>query len=119
MTTEAETEHLPDASEVWRIIGHLEEGQQRIVVAIEDLRVEQRETNRRIDATNQRIDATNQRIDATNQRIDEGLREMNLRIDETNRRIDRVFYAVIAVGGALLVSTLGIAATLAVRLFGG
>ena len=49
MATDAETGHLADAADVWRIIGHLEEGQQRIVAAIEDLRAEQRETNRRID----------------------------------------------------------------------
>ena len=58
-----------------------------------------------------------------NRRLDSGLREARVDLDEglreTNRRIDRLFYAALAIGGALLATTLGIAATLAIRLFGG
>jgi hypothetical protein len=69
-----------------------------------------------------------------NRRLDTGLREARVDLDtglrdvrtdleaglrETNRRIDRLFYAVLAIGSGLLATAVAIAATLAVRLFGG
>jgi hypothetical protein len=87
MTTDADTGNQIDAAEVWRAIGRLEgdvaallEGQREIKSGLEE----------------------------TNRRLDEGLREMNQRLDnglqEANRRTDRLLYAVLGVGGALLVA---------------
>ena len=43
-------------------------------------------------------------LEATNRRLDEGLREVRTGLEATNRRVDRIFYAILAVGGALLVA---------------
>ena len=55
--------------------------------------------------------------------LDTGLRNVRADLEaglrETNRRIDRLFYAVLAIGSGLLATAIAIAATLAVRLFGG
>jgi hypothetical protein len=55
--------------------------------------------------------------------LDTGLRNVRADLEaglrETNRRIDRLFYAVLAIGSGLLATAVAIAATLAVRLFGG
>jgi hypothetical protein len=49
--------------------------------------------------------------------LDAGLLEARAGLLEVNRRINRLLYAVLGFGGALLAATLGIVATLAVRLF--
>lgn len=57
------------------------------------------EMSGRMDDMNGRIDVMNGRMDDMNGRID----EMGGRIDGLHKRIDRLFYAVIAVGGGVLI----------------
>ena len=66
---------------IWHTLGRLEEGQRRTEVAITDLRDGMRD-------------------------LQAGLRDVNQRVDRLNGRIDRLFYAIIAIGGALLVATI-------------
>ena len=66
---------------IWHTLGRLEEGQRRTEAAISDLRDGMRD-------------------------LQAGLRDVNQRVDRLNGRIDRLFYAIIGMGGALLVATL-------------
>ncbi len=89
MATDAETGTQVDAAAVWRAIGRMEGD----MAALKD---GQQETNRRLETG----------LSETNRRLETGLSETNRRLEtglsETNRRIDRVFYTILAVGGALL-----------------
>ena len=76
MTTDADTGNQIDAAEVWRAIGRLEGDAVALLEGQREIKAGMEETNRR---------------------LDEGLRE-------ANRRIDRLLYAIIAVGGTLLVA---------------
>ncbi len=78
MTTDADTGDQIDAAEVWRAIGRLESDSAALLEGQREIRAGLQETNRR---------------------LDDGLREVN-------RRVDRLFYAVLAVGGGLLVAVL-------------
>ena len=105
MTTDADTDNQIDAAEVWRTIGRLEgdvaallEGQRELRT---DLKAGLEETNRRMD---EGLRETRAGLEETNRRLDEGLREIRAGLEATNRRVDRVFYAILAVGGALLVA---------------
>ena len=71
-----------------RALGNLEATMEAIKAGQDELRESVRETNRRVEETNRRIDDTNRRI------------------DDTNRRMDRLFYAIIGMGGALVVAVL-------------
>ncbi len=105
MATDAGADNLAIARLVADIAA-LKEGQQEIKDGLA-------EVNRRLDTGLREA-----RVD-----LDTGLRGVRVDLDEglreTNRRIDRLFYAVLAIGGALLATAIAIAATLAVRLFGG
>ena len=92
MTTDADTGNQIDAAEVWRAIGRVEGDTAALL-----------EDQREIKAG----------LEATNRRLDEGLREVKIGLEATNRRVDRIFYAILAVGGALPV------AVLANRIIGG
>ena len=66
---------------IWHTLGRLEEGQHRTDAATADLRDGMRD-------------------------LQAGLRDVNQRVDRLNGRIDRLFYAIIGMGGALLVATI-------------
>ena len=70
-----------DTDNIWHTLGRLEEGQRRTEAAISDLQDGLRD-------------------------VRAGLRDVNQRIDRLNGRIDRLFYAIIGIGGALLVATI-------------
>ncbi len=74
MTTETEA-GPPLDSEIWRAIGRLEGQSAALLEGQRELRAA----------------------------LDTGLSEVNVGLREANRRIDRLFYAILAVGGALLV----------------
>ena len=82
MATDADTGSQINAAEVWQTIGRLEGD---VAAFLEG----QREIKTDLKAG----------LDETNRRLDEGLREVN-------RRVDRLFYAMLAVGGGLLVAVL-------------
>ena len=73
-----------ESDNIWRILGRLEEGQRRL-----------EEGQRRLEAAlleNQR------RTDAMVLDLQAGLRDVN-------RRVDRLFYAILAIGGAMIAAT--------------
>jgi hypothetical protein len=98
-------------------IAALKEGQQEIKDGLA-------EVNRRLDTglREARVDLDTGLRDVRAD-LDTGLRNFRADLEaglrETNRRIDRLFYAVLAIGSGLLATAIAIAATLAVRLFGG
>ncbi len=69
---------LADSDNIWHTLGRLEEGLRRLEERLGSLEATMLENQRRTDTA----------------------------LLEVNRRIDRLFYAVIAIGGALLVATL-------------
>ena len=69
---------LADSDNIWHTLGRLEEGLRRLEERLSSLEATMLENQRRTDTA----------------------------LLEVNRRIDRLFYAVIAIGGALLVATL-------------
>jgi hypothetical protein len=85
MTTDAETGNQIDAAAVWRAIGRLEGEITALKEGQSEIRAEIRDVR---------------------DGMHDGLREVN-------RRVDRLFYAILAVGGALFV------AIFASRLIGG
>ena len=74
-----------DSDNIWHTLGRLEEGQRGLDEGQRRLEVALLENQRRTDAA---------LVD-----LQSGLRDVN-------RRVDRLFYAIIAIGGALLVETL-------------
>ena len=52
------------------------------------------------------LEATVSAIKVGQDELRESLRDTNRRIDDTNRRMDRLFYAIIGMGGALVVAVL-------------
>ena len=62
-------------------------------------------------------------LEQLNARIEAGFSEMNARfvetnarIDETNARIDRLLYVVLAIGGGIIATLLGMVVTLIVKI---
>ena len=88
MTTDADTGNQVDAAEVWRAIGRLEGDTAAL-----------KEGQREIQANQRDLQA--------------GIRDLQAGLRDVNRRVDRLFYAILAVGGALL------AAFFASRFIGG
>ena len=91
MATQAEVDNI------WHTLGRLEEGQRQLESSVADLREELRGGVRDV---NGRIDDVNGRIDHVNGRID----QVNERIDQVSGRIDRLFYAIVGIGGAIVVA---------------
>ena len=52
------------------------------------------------------LEATTEALKTGQDDIKESLRDTNRRIEDTNRRIDRLFYAILGIGGALVVAVL-------------
>ena len=77
---------------IWHTLGRLEEGQRGLD-----------EGQRRLEAT---ILENQRRTDAVLIDLQAGLRDVNQRVDRLDGRIDRLFYAIIGMGGALLVATI-------------
>ncbi len=80
---------LADSDNIWHTLGRLEEGLRRLEERLSSLEATMLENQRQ-----------------TNTAILENQRRTDTALLEVNRRIDRLFYAVIAIGGALLVATL-------------
>ena len=66
-----------DSDNIWHTLGRLEEGSRRLEQRLSSLETAMLENQRRTDAA----------------------------LLEVNRRIDRLFYTIIAVGGAMIVAT--------------
>ena len=97
----------PVNADMWRAIGRLEgatgallEGQREIKAGLEET---QREFRSALEETRRELRTS----------LEENQREFRSALDTTNQRIDRLFYAMIAVGGAL------VATVLASRFIGG
>ena len=88
MTSDAETETQIDTGTLWRTIGRLEGDTAAL-----------KEGQREIQANQRDLQA--------------GIRDLQAGLRDVNRRVDRLFYAILAVGGALL------AAFFASRFIGG
>ena len=110
----APTPATPDASpselsEIWRAIGRLEgtaaallEGQREIKDGQEQLKQELRAE---FQAGQQEIQAGQRELRAESQAGQRELRaEFQAELREINRRLDRLFYTILAGGGALLVA---------------
>ena len=78
-----------DSDNIWHTLGRLEEGLRRLEERLSSLEATVLENQRQ---TNTAILETQRRTDAA--------------LLEVNRRIDRLFYTIIAVGGAVVVATL-------------
>ena len=74
---------LADSDNIWHTLGRLEEGQRQLESSVADLREELRGGVRDV----------NGRIDQVNERI-----------DQVSGRIDRLFYAIVGIGGAIVVA---------------
>lgn len=55
-------------------------------------------------------------LEQLNARIEAGFSEMNARFAETNARIDRLLYVVLAIGGGIIATLLGMVVTLIVKI---
>lgn len=55
-------------------------------------------------------------LEQLNGRIEAGFSEMNARFAETNARIDRLLYVVLAIGGGIIATLLGMVVTLIVKI---
>ncbi len=81
-------------------LARLEEGQRHLIDLVRDLREEFRTSLREL---NRRVDDNQQQ---TNQRFDHSQQESNRRFDHMQHQTNRILYAVIGLGGALVVGLL-------------
>ena len=79
---------LADSDNIWHTLGRLEEGLRRLEERLSSLEATMLENQRQ-----------------TNTAILENQRRTDTALLEVNRRIDRLFYTIIAVGGAMIVAT--------------
>ena len=80
-----------ESDNIWRILGRLEEGQRRL-----------EEGQRRLEEGQRRLEAAlleNQR------RTDAMVLDLQAGLRDVNRRVDRLFYAILAIGGAMIAAT--------------
>ena len=116
--TTTEREDAPtgadDAVSEARNLGHLEGQVSILLLNVEDLRQQTRENYRALDA---KIDAVEAKIDA---KIDSKIDGVNARIDSVNAglsaRIDRLFYWMLGLCVAIIITIVGSAIGLAIRL---
>ena len=74
-----------DTDSIWHTLGRLEEGQ------------------RGLDEGQRRLEAT---ILENQRRTDAAVLDLQAGLSDVNRRVDRLFYAILAVGGAIVVATI-------------
>ena len=75
---------LADSDNIWHTLGRLEEGLRSLEARLNSLEATVLENQRRVDAA---------------------LLDVRAGMRDVNRRIDRLFYTIIAVGGAVIVAT--------------
>ena len=75
-----------EVDNIWHTLGRLEEGQRGLETSVSDLRDGMRD------------------IQAGMRDLQAELRDVNQRVDRLNGRIDRLFYAIIGIGGAIVVA---------------
>ena len=115
--TTTEREDAPsgadDAVRDARALGYLE-GQMSILLRnVEDHRLQTREDYRALDA---KIDTVDTKIDTVDAKIDSKIDGVNARIDSVNARIDRLFYWMLGFCVAIIITIVGSAIGLAIRL---
>ena len=112
--TTTEREDAPtgvdDAVSEARHLGQLEGQVSILLLNVEDLRRQTRENYRALDA---KIDTVEAKIDA---KIDSKIDGVNARIDGVNARIDRLFYWMLGLCVAIIITIVGSAIGLAIRL---
>ena len=86
---------LADSDNIWHTLGRLEEGLRRLEERLSSLEATMLENQRQ---TNTAILENQRRVDAALLDVRAGMRDLN-------QRIDRLFYTIIAVGGAMIVAT--------------
>ncbi len=95
-----------ESDNIWRTLGRLEEGQHRMEEGQRRLEAALEENQRRFETRleeNQRRFET--RLEENQRQTDAALLDLRVGLRDVNRRVDRLFFAIIAIGGTMIVAT--------------
>jgi hypothetical protein len=84
-----------ESDNIWRTLGRLEEGQHRMEEGQRRLEAALEENQRRFET----------RLEENQRQTDAALLDLRVGLRDVNRRVDRLFFAIIAIGGTMIVAT--------------
>lgn len=84
-----------DNDNIWYILGRLEEGQRRLEEGQRRLETALEENQHRFET----------RLEENQRQTDAALLDLRVGLRDVNRRVDRLFFAIIAIGGTMIVAT--------------
>ena len=84
-----------ESDNIWRTLGRLEEGQHRMEEGQRRLEAALEENQCRFET----------RLEENQRQTDAALLDLRVGLRDVNRRVDRLFFAIIAIGGTMIVAT--------------